>query len=213
MKRTKRFLALVMVMLLALSLCGCGNTAKKLYGTWETSFDLSGIIEEEMGDEFEGFHEEFEITLLLEFNEDGTFKMYADEEKMSDTLDTYLESLSSFGADMIYEQLEETGMTRDQVDEYIEEQFGMSVQEYMLDELHNSIEVGDLAAEVETEGVYEAKGKKLYMDEYEVAPNAYDIFSVEDDTLTIDAATEEIAEDAELIEGFSYPYVFKRVAE
>ena len=166
-----------------------------------------------MGDEFEGFHEEFEITLLLEFNEDGTFKMYADEEKMSDTLDTYLESLSSFGADMIYEQLEETGMTRDQVDEYIEEQFGMSVQEYMLDELHNSIEVGDLAAEVETEGVYEAKGKKLYMDEYEVAPNAYDIFSVEDDTLTIDAATEEIAEDAELIEGFSYPYVFKRVAE
>lgn len=213
MKRTKRFLALVMVMLLALSLCGCGNTAKKLYGTWETSFDLSGIIEEEMGDEFEGFHEEFEITLLLEFNEDGTFKMYADEEKMSDTLDTYLESLSSFGADMIYEQLEETGMTRDQVDEYIEEQFGMSVQEYMLDELHNSIEVGDLAAEVETEGVYEAKGKKLYMDEYEVVPNAYDIFSVEDDTLTIDAATEEIAEDAELIEGFSYPYVFKRVAE
>lgn len=213
MKRTKRFLALVMVMLLALSLCGCGNTAKKLYGTWETSFDLSGIIEEEMGDEFEGFHEEFEITLLLEFSEDGTFKMYADEEKMSDTLDTYLESLSSFGADMIYEQLEETGMTRDQVDEYIEEQFGMSVQEYMLDELHNSIEVGDLAAEVETEGVYEAKGKKLYMDEYEVAPNAYDIFSVEDDTLTIDAATEEIAEDAELIEGFSYPYVFKRVAE
>lgn len=213
MKRTKRFLALVMVMLLALSLCGCGNTAKKLYGTWETSFDLSGIIEEEMGDEFEGFHEEFEITLLLEFNEDGTFKMYADEEKMSDTLDTYLESLSSFGADMIYEQLEETGMTREQVDEYIEEQFGMSVQEYMLDELHNSIEVGDLAVEVETEGVYEAKGKKLYMDEYEVAPNAYDIFSVEDDTLTIDAATEEIAEDAELIEGFSYPYVFKRVAE
>lgn len=213
MKKGKRILALAMVMVLALSLCGCGNTAKKLYGTWETSFDLSGIIEGEMGEDFEGFHEEFEITLLMDFNEDGTFKMYADEEKLTDTLDTYLESLASFGADMMYEQMEEADMSREQVDEYVEEQFGMSVEEYMLDELKSSIDADDLISEVETEGVYEAKGKKLYMDEYEISPNAYDIFSVEGDTLTIDAATEEIAEDQELIDGFSYPYVFTKVTQ
>ncbi len=47
------------------------------------------------------------------------------------------------------------------------------------------------------------------MDEVEVSSNVYDLFTVEGDKLTIDAAGDVDSE--EIIEGFDYPYVFNKV--
>lgn len=210
MKKMRKILSLVMIMVLALSLAGCGsNTAKQLYGTWAATFDLSGMIEDELGSDFDGFHEDFDITLMLDFNEDGTFRMYADEEALRDTFNTYIESLASFGTNVMYEQLEGNGYTRDEIDSMVEEQYGMGVEEYMLSQLQSSVDIDDLIGDMETTGVYKAKGNKLYMDEVAVSSNMYDLFTVEGDTLTIDAAGEVDSE--EIIEGFDYPYVFDRV--
>lgn len=210
MKKMRKILSLVMIMVLALSLAGCGsNTEKQLYGTWAATFDLSGMIEDELGSDFDGFHEDFDITLMLDFNEDGTFRMYADEEALRDTFNTYLESLASFGTNVMYEQLEGNGYTRDEVDSMVEEQYGMGVEEYMLSQLQSSVDIDELIGDMETTGVYKAKGNKLYMDEVAVSSNMYDLFTVEGDTLTIDAAGEVDSE--EIIEGFDYPYVFDRV--
>ncbi|MBD5542513.1 MAG: hypothetical protein HDR00_15225, partial [Lachnospiraceae bacterium] len=48
----------------------------ELYGTWAATFDLSEEMETALGEEYEGFHEELDITLMLDFNEDGTYKLY-----------------------------------------------------------------------------------------------------------------------------------------
>ncbi len=210
MKKMKKILSLVMIMILALSLAGCGkSTASQLYGTWAATFDLSGMIESELGSDFDGFHENFDITLMLDFNEDGTFKMYADEAALKDTFNTYIESLASFGTDLMYEELESSGYTRDEIDSLFEEQYGMGIEEYMLSELQSSVDIDDLVGDIETTGVYEAKGNKLYMDEVAVSSNVYDLFTVEGDKLTIDAAGDVDSE--EIIEGFDYPYVFNKV--
>lgn len=210
MKKMRKILSLVMIMVLVLSLTGCGsNTASQLYGTWAATFDLSGMIEDELGSDFDGFHEDFDITLMLDFNEDGTFRMYADEEALRDTFNTYIESLASFGTNVMYEQLEGNGYTRDEIDSMVEEQYGMGVEEYMLSQLQSSVNIDDLIGDMETTGVYKAKGNKLYMDEVAVSSNMYDLFTVEGDTLTIDAAGEVDSE--EIIEGFDYPYVFNKV--
>lgn len=210
MKKMRKILSLVMIMVLVLSLTGCGsNTASQLYGTWAATFDLSGMIEDELGSDFEGFHENFDITLMLDFNEDGTFRMYVDEEALRDTFNTYIESLASFGTNVMYEQLEGKGYTRDEVDTMVQEQYGMGVEEYMLSQLQSSVNIDDLIGDMETTGVYKAKGNKLYMDEVAVSSNMYDLFTVEGDTLTIDAAGEVDSE--EIIEGFDYPYVFNKV--
>lgn len=210
MKKTTKILSLVMIMILSLSLVGCGkNTAEQLYGTWSTTFDLSGMIESELGSDFEGFHEEFDITLMMDFNEDGTFKMYADEEALSSTFNTYIESLASFGTDMMYTELEGSGMSREEIDAAFQEQYGMGIEEYMLSELQASVDMDVLVGDIETTGVYEAKGNKLYMDETAVSSNVYDLFTVEGDVLTIDAAGE--VDSAEIIEGFDYPYTFNKV--
>ena len=210
MKKMKKILSLVMIMILALSLAGCGsNTASQLYGTWATTFDLSGMIESELGSDFEGFHENFDITLMMDFNEDGTFRMYADEAALTDTFNTYIESLASFGANVMYEEFEGNGYTRDEIDSLFAEQYGMGIEEYMLSELQSSVDIDDLVGDIETTGVYEAKGNKLYMDEVAVSSNVYDLFTVEGDKLTIDAAGDVDSE--EIIEGFDYPYVFNKV--
>ena len=149
MKKMKKLLSLVMIMVLALSLAGCGSdTASQLYGTWSTTFDLSGMIESELGSDFEGFHEEFDITLMMDFNEDGTFKMYADEAALTDTFNTYITSLASFGTDVMYQEFEDSGYSRDEIDSMFSEQYGMGIEEYMLSELQSSVNINDLVGDI-----------------------------------------------------------------
>ena len=135
--------------------------------------------------------------------------MYADEAALTDTFNTYITSLASFGTDVMYQEFEDSGYSRDEIDSMFSEQYGMGIEEYMLNELQSSVNINDLVGDIETTGVYEAKGNKLYMDEVEVSSNVYDLFTVEGDKLTIDAAGDVDSE--EIIEGFDYPYVFNKV--
>lgn len=206
LKKGKRILALLLIMVLAVSLCGCGNTAKKLYGTWEMTIDYSSAIEQGLGAEFEDFHHDFDLNLLFQFNEDGTYRMYVDEESTKETFENWINALVSYSADMLYEECKESGMTKEDVDTVVQEQYGCSVEEYMLEEVNSEVDIEETISEMKSDGVFKAKGDKLYLDE-----DGYDIFKVENDTLTIDMPEGvEIKED-EMIEGIDYPLVFTKV--
>lgn len=185
------------------------DTTTDLYGTWAASFNLSDAIESELGSDFAGFHEEFDIILMIDFNEDGTFKMYTDESALTDTFQTYVESLASFGAEMIYDELISSGYSRKEINSIFKNEYGMDVETYMLKELQESVNIGDLVADIETTGVFEAKGNKLYMDEFAVSSFVYDLFTIDGDVLTIEAAGD--VDSTEIMEGFDYPYIFNRV--
>ena len=206
LKKGKRILALLLIMALAVSLCGCGNTAKKLYGTWETTVDCSSAIEEEMEGEYEDFHQSFEIRMLLEFKEDGTYSMYADEEAAKETFENWINTFVSYSVEVLYDEFEESGMSREDVDTVIQEQYGCSMEEYMLDEIHSELDLDDYVSDMKSDGVFKAKGDKLYLDE-----DGYDIFKVENDTLTIDIPEGAEIEESEMIEGIDYPLVFTKV--
>ena len=185
------------------------SNAAELYGTWESTFDLSSAIESELGSDFDGFHEEFGITLMMDFNEDGTFKMYVDEAALTDSFNTYIESLAVFGAEVIYEEFISSGYSRKEINSVFKQEYGMGIEEYMLSELQGSVDVEDLVADIETTGVYEVKGNRLYMDEIAVSSYVYDLFTIEGDVLTIEASGD--VESMEIFEDFNYPYVFNRV--
>lgn len=214
MKKTKKILSLILLMIFAISLVGCGkkDTSDQLIGTWSLTFDYSKALENELGSEFAGFHEDFDLTVCITFNDDGTFAMYVDEEALAPALQNYLESLADFTAEETYAEFEATGMSRAEVDETAQQQFGMSIYDYMLDQLTSTITVEDVAGEIYTSGVFEAKGDELHMDEYAVQDNIYDIFTVQGDTLTLNPP-EGAEVESTGIEGFDYPYVFTRVAE
>lgn len=181
----------------------------QLYGTWATTFNLADAMEAEMDGYYEGFHEEFDIIFMIDFHEDGTYKMYIDEASLTDTLNTYIESLAAFSSELLYEELMASGHSRKEINSVFVKEYGMGVEEYMLNELQSTMRVEDLMESMEATGVYDVKGNKLYMDETAISSYQYDLFTIEGDVLTID-----IDEDAffvEIIEGFSYPFVFNRV--
>lgn len=180
-----------------------------LYGTWAATFDLSNAIESELGSDFDGFHEEFGITLMLDFNEDGTFKMYADEAALTDTFNTYIESLAAFGTELLYKEFTSSGYSRKEINSVFKREYGMGIEEYILSELQKSVDIEELVDDIETTGVYEVKGDRLYMDEFAVSSFAYDLFTIEGDVLTIDASGE--VNSVDIFEDFNYPYVFNRV--
>lgn len=201
-----------MMMVLAISLCGCGDTSKKLYGTWETTLDYASVLEEELGSGYEDFHEPFELKLMVEFKEDGTYSMYADEEYAIETVDQWVQALAAYDTEVAYNEYEGSGMSREEVDEAFQQQFGCSLEEYVLEAYQDTFDVDELVSEMYTEGVYQAKGNKLYMDEVEVSPDTYDIFTVEGDTLTIDIPEGAEVDEDEMIEGIDYPLTFTKVA-
>ena len=211
MKKIKKLLAVVMIMVLAMSLCGCGNTAKKLYGSWEMTVDFSKEIESELNEP--EFHAPLDVTLVVQFNEDGTFEMYADEASTTESLNGWLEAFVDFTVEQTYVEYEEMGMSREEVDQAMMDQYGMGMKEMMDEAMADSISVEDVVAELQTSGVWEAKGDKLYMDEVEVAADTYDNFTVEGDTLTLTIPEGAEVDAADMMEGMEYPLVFTRVAE
>lgn len=211
MKKMKKLLAVVMIMVLAMSLCGCGNTAKKLYGSWEMTVDFSKEVESELGEP--DFHAPLDVKLIVQFNEDGTFDMYADEAFTTDSLNGWLDAFIDYYVEKTYVEYEEMGMTREEVDQAMMDQYGMGMQEMMEDAMADSVSVDDVVADLQTSGVWEAKGDKLYMDEVEVQANAYDNFTVEGDTLTLTIPEGAEVDAADMMEGMEYPLVFTRVAE
>ncbi len=212
MKKTSKLVALLLVLAMVLSLTACGNPAKNLYGTWSSEFDLSEALAQEMGDEFADFDAPFAFTIYFDFNEDGTCKMYVDQDEFSADMTTWIDELVAYAVDMMYDTFEQQGVDKDTADSLLQEQFGMSIDEYMKSMIAESIDLESMAADFETTGVYEVKGNKLYIAEDEIDKNSYDIFSIEGDVLTIDMAEGAEASDVfSDIEGINYPFTFTRV--
>ena len=113
----KRVCAMLMVVVLVLSLAGCGNSdSKKLVGTWCGELDLNDALKESLASADEMYAEildfnSFTIVLYAEFKEDGTVEIYADEEQAQEAFDSLIDEfvtvLEEYIVDMIYEQ---TGM-------------------------------------------------------------------------------------------------------
>lgn len=210
MKMTKRLISLLCIVVLAFSLCGCGNEAKKLYGTWETKLDLTEAIAKQLPADYADFKFDFELTWLIDFNEDGTYRAYADEAAVKAEFDEFINSLVDYVVDMFYEQMAANGLTKEQADEAVQKAYGKSLKEAMLDEIDNSIDMDDLVSDIDDSGVYEVKKGKLYTGDTEVNPAAYETYVIDGDTLTLDVGTGDPALGGE-IEGVGYPFIFTKV--
>lgn len=218
MKKTKKILSLILLVVLAMSLVGCGkkDTSDQLIGTWALTFNYAPLIEEDLvslDSMYLDFHEKFDITTKLTFNADGTFSWVVDEEALSATWDTYVKSLAQFDADYVYDQYEAEGYTTQDAEDYFQEQYGMSVYDAVYEDwLNNFYTLEDISGGFSISGVYEARGDEVHMDEREVQDNVFDVFTVVGDTLTLNPPP-GAEDESSGIEGFDYPYVFTRVAE
>ena len=211
MKRISKIVTMLLACIMLFSLVGCGksDTGKALYGTWSMDVDLSQELNRQMGDDFAGFDGKLVITMKFDFNEDGSFKMYVDSDALKESFATWLDSFATFSLDVMYAQFEDMGLSREEADELVQSQYNCTMEDYIRDTMESSVNVDAMAAEMKMEGIWEAKGDKLYMSEDdEIDVNRFDIFSVSGDTLTLNLP--EGAEDESDIPGLQYPYTLHK---
>ncbi|MDE5679462.1 MAG: hypothetical protein K2I01_03405 [Lachnospiraceae bacterium] len=213
MKRISKIVTMLLACLMLFSLVGCGKSdaGKDLYGTWSMDVDLSEELNSQMGDEFAGFDGKLVITLKFDFNEDGSFKMYVESDALKESFAGWMDSFVVFSADVLYEEFNaQAGLTKEETDELIQSTYGCTMEEYIRSTMEGTVNIDAMAAEMQTEGIWEAKGDKLYMSEGDkIDVNSFDIFEVSGDTLTL--SLPEGATDSSDIPGLSYPYSLQRV--
>lgn len=164
----KRILALLLTLMMALSLTACGgDNNADLVGTWKWTCDITEEFQKGVN-EGAGMdvpvEAKVEMTLVLVFNEDGTFTLSVDKDALSASVQGYIDAMVPVTVDLVYQQLEDQGMSRADIDEAMKAQ-GITVEEYVK-QLFGALDVDQLTdglADENESGYFRAAKGKLYL--------------------------------------------------
>lgn len=163
----KRILALLLTLMMALSLTACGgDNNADLVGTWKWTCDITEEFQKGVN-EGAGMdvpvEAKVEMTFVLVFNEDGTFTLSVDKDALSASVQGYIDAMVPVTVDLVYQQLEDQGMSRADIDEAMKAQ-GITVEEYVK-QLFGALDVDQLTDGLDQEnltGYFRAAKGKLY---------------------------------------------------
>lgn len=199
-------LSLMSALLLACSGCG-GGDKKALLGNWETSIDLTDMINDEMkaglnDDEMLQYLtvEKFTMELSLSFNEDNTYAMSVDEAALESSLDQVIATFKTGLTQYVEEMIAAQGVEMT-VDDFFA-QAGITLDD-MLAQVFDKDEVMSSLDDMESKGTFEAKGGVLYLTDDE--GTGLESYKLEDGKLTL---TGEGVEDDDT--KALYPMVFSK---
>ena len=214
MKKGSKLLAVLLTLVMVLSICACGGndeSGKALIGTWGLQYDLADLLAGEM-EGFEDFNSPLEMTICFEFTEDGKFTMFGEEESFKANFATWVDEFVTFGTDMMYQEFENTyGLTKEEADENFMEANGVGISDYLRAFLAE-VDVDALLQDMTITGTYETSGNKLYMAQGDesIDKNAYDVFTVDGNTLKLELPSGADASEGEILPGLSYPLEFTK---
>lgn len=212
MKKVRKLVVSLLALVMVLSMCACGDKGgADLVGTWSLEYDLSNALAGEMGDEYADFNSPLVMKMMFEFNEDGTYRIYTEEDSFVANFNSWADAFVTFSVDMMYDMLkEQQGLEKADADAMFEEVYSMGIEEYMRETVAQSLDAKALASEMATSGKYEISGDKLHMSEgdAEIDKNAYDVFSVNGDVLKLELPAG--AANEEIVPGLSYPIELKK---
>lgn len=213
-------LALAMVLSVSMLMWGCEKdeepeqteeTEEKkedtIVGDWKGEMDLTDFLNEKMesamGEEMMEYMEMKDIVfdVKMSFDDDGEMEMTFDGEKAVESIcDQMTDGLTRWIEDMIEESGEDYT-----VDEVAEQAFGMSLEEYVEENLVASMDVESL--EQSESGEYELDGDKLYVGD----EGKYFTIDLDGDELKLKECSEEPEdEQAEMILELLCDTVFER---
>lgn len=178
---------------------GSGSEASEICGTWALEYDGSQQLSAELGADIS-----FVFTIMMDFNSDGTMRMYVDADSLKNSVNS---SLMPFLVQMMYDQMAEMGLDKAAADDTFQQVYGSTVQEYCESELLTLMEdnLDALTKEFNTTARYRVNGDKLYLTDDAGEFDDYIIFRVNGDTLTLDDPS-----GADEVEGLKLPLVLKK---
>ena len=164
----KKFLALLLAVMMVMSLAACGADAdkeltEKIQGSWTLELTMTGDM---MGvSEFTG---EIALPITITFDADGIMTMHMTEENKAVFTESLETEMYTFMTDMMYSQFEDMGMTREEADAAVQEYYGQTMEEVieeLMAEVMTELDADELAAEMESSSAYIIKNGKLYTGE------------------------------------------------
>lgn len=203
-------LLLSFVLVLSLALCACGGdkggseTKTTIVGTWETDIDMTDMLNEQMVAAGVGDFitiSSFNLTLIMEFNENGTGALRMDEK----ALEKSFEGLADDMAKGMKSYFSSMGLD---LDELLAME-GMSMDDF-IDEMMAEMDVESMGMEFNLEFNYKTEGDKLYISEdidSEINTDTYNTYELKGNTLTLDAGNEVLDDGMEIL----FPMTLKRV--
>ena len=213
MKKMKKMSAILLAFVMILAFAACGKPGLDVVGTWSIKLDLSAAMKEELGSEFSDFNAPFAFTVYLDLKKDNSYKMYVDEKEAEKDMETFISALAEYFTEYLYSVMEAQGVDRATAQAALEAQVGMSVKDYALQTIKESIDVSELTSSMVQEGVYEVKDGKFYMGLDKVDKTVYDLITVDGDKMTLNAAADASASPFfnGTIPGLSYPFELTKV--
>lgn len=210
----KKMIAAVLALIMMLALVGCGSDSMEddLVGTWEAEMDISSFTNDMMASLGMGVEEyfdfdDFAVTMILTFEDDGTFTAEIDEDSAADAVDALMVTVEDGMIKMLEAQIKEYGLDMT-VDEMLEAS-GMS-----LDDLLSQIDAGELVEQMtgeSSEGEYTVEDDKLYMYEGKMDEDEYTVIELDGDTLTMKEYVGEQGEAGQMFTDEMFPLSFERV--
>ena len=164
----KKFLALLLAVMMVMSLAACGADAdkeltEKIQGSWTLELTMTGDM---MGvSEFTG---EIALPITITFDADGIMTMHMPEENKAVFTESLETEMYTFMTDMMYSQFEDMGMTREEAAAAVQEYYGQTMEELieeLMAEVMTELDADELAAEMESSSAYIIKNGKLYTGE------------------------------------------------
>lgn len=214
MKKMSKMLAVLLALVMALTICGCGGSdgGKDLVGTWSLDYDLADMLAGEMGEEYADFNTPLIMSICFEFKDDKTFTMYGEPESFKANFSTWLDEFLAFSTEMMYTEFSNQGLDKDAADAAFEETYGSSITDYLRQAFESEVNVDSLLDEMTTNGKYDTSGNKLYMAEEgeEIDKNAYDVFTISGDTLKLELPSGADPSQGEILPGLEYPLELKK---
>jgi hypothetical protein len=164
----KKFLALLLAVVMVMTLAACGSDADKklteqIQGSWTLELTMDGDM---MGvSEFTG---EIVLPITITFDADGIMTMHMTAENKAVFTESLETEMYTFMTDMMYSQFEDMGMTREEADAAVQEYYGQTMEEVieeLMAEVMAELDADELAAEMESSSAYIIKNGKLYTGE------------------------------------------------
>ncbi len=187
----KKSLSIVLALVLALSVVmlfsGCG-IEKKVVGTWKTTVDFTDSVNEmftaEGGEEMAEYFtiKDFKFDVVLTINEDGTYKMSADETSIKTAMTSISTQVTDGMVKMLEDLFKESGIEMT-VEEYLDMQ-GMTMDD-LTKEMMESFNEEDFS-DMESEGTYVIEDTKLKLTEVsEDGTSTTDVYEYVDGTIKV----------------------------
>lgn len=211
MKNMRKLTALALVLVMVLAMTACGSDHDKMVGVWETELEFADIFNNSLGDA-EGAEylkvDSLKLKIVLTFNEDNTYSMVADPASVETAMEGLKESLKAGMERYLVDTIAATGLSLgiDDIMEMLNTNMDSLIGEVLTPEL-----IEEMTEVMAARGQYLAEDNKLYLSDSvdkAIDENIYDTYILTEDLLTIGSSTLADAAMEHL-----YPLEFTRVTE